>query len=559
MVTATSTLHASGAGNESVRHPCLSHRQPRSFLYDLEDLLRWRMLPRLEDLVIVALPTHDNVALAKTQVSPGLYETEQGTFELKEPLLPGQRVALRDIPAGSHLVQYGCPFAISRGIETGHRADPDRVEPDIPRIDPAAVDIPRRTFEPLPGDETLPSTFRGYLRPDGRVGTRNYVLVVPTSMCSSHESRLIVEEAERRLWSRETFPNVDGVRAIPHDKGCGCPDGGAVDRTMQILSAYMDHPNVGGALVIELGCEKTNLSAFAAFVNEKVGTSGKPILRMGIQQAGGTGATVREGLKRVAELLPQANATARTEVPVCSLVLGVKCGGSDAFSGVSANPAVGVASDLLITRGGSTLITEIPEMFGAEPLLYRHARTPEVWRQVKAALDWYEEYTRRWGVNPNHNPSPGNKEGGLTNIAIKSLGAVQKAGRSPIEGVVGYGERVPGPGLWMMQGPGYDQYSTPGLVAAGATIVGFTTGRGTTIGNAIAPVFKISSNTGCFEQMPEDIDVDAGTVLDGKETVEQVGRRIYRDIVRWASGDAVFAEHWRHCEFQIWLEEAVNL
>jgi altronate hydrolase len=510
---------------------------------------------RLDHYVIVVDPQHDNVALAKTQVAPGTYETDGGPFEVREPLMPGQRVVLRDVPAGQFLIQYGCPFATSRGITKGHRADPDRVEPDIPRIDPTVVEIPRPYFQALPGDETLPTTFMGYKRSDGTVGTRNYVLVVPTSMCSSHESKLIVDEAERSVWSREKFPNVDGVRAIPHDKGCGCPDGGAVDRTMNVLAAYMNHPNVGAALVIELGCEKTNLSAFSRFTS----TTGKPILRMGIQQMGGTGATVREGLKRVAELLPKANETARTPVSVASLVLGVKCGGSDAFSGVTANPALGVASDLLIARGGATLITEIPEMFGAEPVLYKHAKSPEVWQQVKATLDWFEAYTSKWGVNPNHNPSPGNKEGGLTNIAIKSLGAVQKAGLAPIEGVIGYGERIAGSGLWMMQGPGYDQYSTPGLVAAGATIVGFTTGRGTTIGNAIAPVFKVSSNTPCFEQMREDIDVNAGTVLDGTETVAQVGRRIYREIVRMASGDAVFAEQWRHCEFQIWLQEAVSL
>jgi altronate hydrolase len=510
---------------------------------------------RLDAYVVIVDSAHDNVALAKTQVAPGRYETDAGPFEVREALLPGQRVALCDVPAGAYLIQYGCPFATSRGITRGHRADPDRVAPDIPRVDPTTIDIPRPYFSPRPGDETLPATFRGYRRADGRVGTRNYVLVVPTSMCSSHESKLIVDEAERRLWSREKYPNVDGVRAIPHDKGCGCPDGGAVDRTMEVLAAYMNHPNVGAALVIELGCEKTNLNAFARFTS----ASGKPIVRMGIQQMGGTGGTVREGLRRVAELLPQANETERTEVPVASLVLGVKCGGSDAFSGVTANPALGVASDLLISRGGATLITEIPEMFGAEPVLFRHARSPEVWRKVKATLDWYEAYTSKWGVNPNHNPSPGNKEGGLTNIAIKSLGAVQKAGLSPIEGVVGYGERIPGPGLWMMQGPGYDQYSTPGLVAAGANVVGFTTGRGTTIGNAIAPVFKVSSNTPCFEQMPEDIDVNAGTVLDGVETVSDVGRRIYREIVRMASGGEVFAEQWRHCEFQIWLEDAVSL
>jgi altronate dehydratase len=241
-------------------------------------------------------------------------------------------------------------------------------------------------------------------------------------------------------------------------------------------------------------------------------------------------------------------------------VLGTKCGGSDAFSGVSANPALGVASDLLVARGGTSLITEVPEMFGAEPILYRHARSPEVWSEIRAALDWYSRYTARFGVRPDENPSPGNKEGGLTNIAIKSLGAIAKAGASPIDGVIEYAQRPHRPGLYIMQGPGYDQYSTPGLVAAGATIVGFTTGRGTTIGNAIAPVFKVASNTPVFERMREDLDVNAGTILDGVETVAQTGRRIFTEMVAIASGTKpARAEEWRHVEFQIWADEAVAL
>lgn len=520
------------------------------------------MLPNdLTQYAVVVDPARDNVALAKVNIPPGRYRWDGETIELVEPAAPGQRVALRDIPQGNFLIQYGCPFAISRGIPRGHRADPDRVEPDIPHIDASSVELPRgRPIERLPGDETLPTEFAGYLRPDGRVGTRNYVLVVPTSMCSSHESRLIAEEAERSLWSRERFPNVDGVRAIPHDKGCGCPDGGAVTRTVQVLAAYLDHPNVGAALVIELGCEKTNLAEFHRYLSGRVGGLHKPVITASVQQCGGTGGTVREGLRRVAELLPQANLTGRTSNPISALVLGTKCGGSDAFSGVSANPALGVASDLLVSRGGTSLITEVSEMFGAEPVLYWHARSPTVWQEIRDALDWYERYTSRFGHSPTENPSPGNKDGGLVNIAIKSLGAIAKAGASPIDGVVQYGERPSRPGLYIMQGPGYDQYSTPGLVASGATIVGFTTGRGTTIGNAIAPVFKVASNTGVFERMREDLDVNAGTVLEGTETVTQVGRRIFRDMVRIASGEQpACAEQWRHVEFQIWADEAVAL
>ncbi|MBI1874184.1 MAG: UxaA family hydrolase [Acidobacteria bacterium] len=518
-------------------------------------------VPRLEQFAVIVDPGRDNVALAKVETPPGHYTVGGREIEVLEPLGPGERLALRDIPAGDFLVQYACPFAVSKGLRRGERADVDRVEPGIPRVDPATIDLPRLPpIAELPGDEHLPTEFAGYRRPDGRVGTRNFVLVVPTSMCSSHESRLIAEDAERRHWSRDRFPNVDGVRAIPHDKGCGCPDGGLVTRTMEVLAAYLDHPNVGAALVIELGCEKTNLTEFKRFMVKGVGEPQKPVVTIGVQQCGGTGGTVREGLKRVAELLPLADRTPRTRVPVSSLVLGTKCGGSDAFSGVSANPALGVAGDLLIARGGTSLITEVPELFGAEPILYAHARSPEVWDQIRAALAWYDRYTARFGASPVENPSPGNKRGGLVNIAIKSLGAVAKAGHSPIDGVVPYGHRPPRPGLYIMQGPGYDQYSTPGLVASGATIVAFTTGRGTTIGNAIAPVFKIASNTRVFEQMADDLDVNAGTILDGRETVAEVGRRIFVEMVRMASGEKpALAEEWRHVEFQIWADEAVAL
>jgi altronate hydrolase len=517
--------------------------------------------PPLSPRAIVIDPERDNVALAVSPIAAGRYAIRDRELEVVEAAAPGQRIALDDLPPGAPLIQYGCPFAISRGIARGYRADPDRVEPGIPRVDPTTVDLPSvHALEPLTGDDRLPTHFAGYRRPDGRVGTRNYVLVVPTSMCSSHESKLIAEEAERRLWSREKFPNVDGVRAIPHDKGCGCPDGAAVTQTMKVLAAYLAHPNVGGALVIELGCEKTNLAVFGRYLGGGLSSAEKPVVTIGVQQSGGTGGTIREGLKRIAELLPIVDGTARTRVPVDNLVLGMKCGGSDAFSGVSANPALGVASDLLVARGGTSLLTEVPELFGAEPILYRHAASREAWEQLRGALAWYERYTGRFGVSPTENPSPGNKEGGLTNIAIKSLGAVAKAGISAIQGVVNYAEHPPARGLYVMQGPGYDQYSTPGLVAAGATIVGFTTGRGTTIGNAIAPVFKIASNTKIFEQMRDDLDVNAGTVLDGTESVGEVGRRIFVEMVKIASGEKpALAEEWRHTEFQIWSDEAVAL
>lgn len=512
-------------------------------------------------LAIVVDRLRDNVALAVAAIVPGPHAIEGISVQVREPLAPGDRVALVDIAPGEFLLQYGCPFAISRGIAAGERVDAGRVEAEIPRVDPGHVGLQApRAPRALSGDDTLPAEFAGFRRRDGRVGTRNYVLVVPTSMCSSHEAARIADEAERRLWSRERFPNVDGVRAIPHDKGCGCPDGGVVTRTLQVLDAYAGHPNVGAALVLELGCEKTNLAALNSFADGGTARRHTPIAAISVQQLGGTGATIREGLRQVAELLPLANETARTRVPISSLVLGLKCGGSDAFSGVTANPALGVASDLLVSRGGTSLLTEVPELFGAEPVLYRRARTPEVWDQIRAALEWYARYAERYGVSPNENPSPGNREGGLTNIAIKSLGAVAKAGGSPIDGVVEYGVAPSRAGLYIMQGPGYDQYSTPGLVAAGATMVGFTTGRGTTIGNAIAPVLKIASNTPIFERMRDDLDLNAGTIIEGLETAEEVGRRIFRALVEIASGvRPTRAEEWGHTEFQIWSEGGIAL
>jgi len=327
-------------------------------------------LSTLSSRAIIVDSARDNVALAVTDVAPGRYELASGEIEVAEPVAPGQRIALRDIPAGAFLVQYGCPFAISRGIRRGHRADPDRIEPGIPKVDPASVDLAAAPSSgPLPGDDTLPTSFAGYRRSNGLVGTRNYVLIIPTSMCASHESKLIADDADRRFWSREKFPNVDGIRAIPHDKGCGCPDGSAVSQTMRVLAAYLAHPNVGGAIVIELGCEKTNLAAFGHFLGGTVETPVKPVVTIGVQQSGGTGGTVREGLKRVAELLPIVNETARSRVSVGEVSLGLKCGGSDAFSGVLANPALCVVRDLLVVRGGTLILTEMTGFFGANLIL----------------------------------------------------------------------------------------------------------------------------------------------------------------------------------------------
>jgi altronate hydrolase len=388
----------------------------------------------------------------------------------------------------------------------------------------------------------------GFRRPDGRVGTRNYVLIVPTSMCASHEALQISTIAEFTLHDRLKYPNVDGVVAIPHNKGCGCQDGSTIDVMLRTLSNYADHPNVGGVLLIDLGCEKTNLAQVEKYLLKRDKPFTKPVAKIGIQEVGGTQAAIQCGLTEVEQMLPLVNEAQREACPVSEIVLGVKCGGSDGFSGISANPSLGRAADMLVRSGGTVLITEVPEFCGAEHLLACRAKDVDTGRAVYRMVDWYKEYASKFGAVLNNNPSPGNIAGGLLNITIKSLGAIAKAGSTRVEGVIEYAATPTNRGLNLMQGPGYDQESTPGLVGAGATI-----------GNAIAPVIKLASNTRVFERMSNDLDLSAGGVIDGTETIDEVGQRVFDHIVAVASGDQAKAELHKHREFQFWAEQTVSL
>jgi altronate hydrolase len=348
--------------------------------------------------------------------------------------------------------------------------------------------------------------------------------------------------------------------AIPHNKGCGCQDGSNLDVMLRTLSNYADHPNVGGVILMDLGCEKTNLSYVEKYLLRRDKEFNKPIAKIGIQEIGGTEGAIKLGLEEVERMLPEVNRAVREEVPVSELVLGVKCGGSDGFSGISANPSLGRASDLLVRSGGTVLISEIPEFCGAEHILANRSKDADTGRAVYRLIDWYKEYASKFGAVLNQNPSPGNIAGGLLNITIKSLGAMSKAGTTRVEGVVEYAETPKARGLHLMQGPGYDQESTPGLVASGATVIVFTTGRGTTIGNAIVPVIKLASNTPVFERMSRDLDLSAGGVIDGTENIDEVGARVFEHVRRVASGEVqAKAEVLKHREFQFWAEQTVSL
>ena len=512
----------------------------------------------LSEFAIIVDP-NDNVAVVKKETSPGLelLLPNESPIEVRAAVPPGHRFATRDIPAGEFVLQFGQPIGTSLGIKEGEQITHDNMTDDVPIVRELPDNLHTPAPDYFPVEER--ATFMGFRRRDGRVGTRNYVLIVPTSMCASHEAMQISTIAEFTIYDRLKYPNVDGVVAIPHNKGCGCQDGSTIDVMLRTLSNYADHPNVGGVILIDLGCEKTNLSQVERYLLKREKAFDKPVAKIGIQEVGGTQGAIQRGLKEVEQMLPVVNEITREECPVSELVLGVKCGGSDGFSGISANPSLGRAADLLVRSGGTVLITEVPEFCGAEHLLAGRAKDVETGRAVYRLVDWYKEYASKFGAVLNNNPSPGNVAGGLLNITIKSLGAVAKAGTTRVEGVIEYAETPTHRGLNLMQGPGYDQESTPGLVGAGATVVVFTTGRGTTIGNAIAPVIKLASNTPVFERMANDLDLSAGGVIDGTETIDEVGKRVFERVVEVASGLQAKAEEHKHREFQFWAEQTVSL
>lgn len=508
----------------------------------------------------IVVDPQDNVAVVKEEIATGttVAINDGETVRLTGDVTPGHRFATRAIPAGQFVLQYGQPIGTSRGINEGDPITPVNMSNEVPVVRELASDLATPPPDYIPENER--ATFMGFRRDDGRVGTRNFVLIVPTSMCASHEAQQISMIAEFTLYNRQKYPNVDGVVAIPHNKGCGCSDGSNLDVMLRTLANYADHPNVGGVILIDLGCEKTNLSYVEKYLLKKEMSFSKPFIKIGIQETGGTQAAITRGLKEVEAMLPEVNRAVREECSISELVLGVKCGGSDGFSGLSANPSLGRAADTLVRSGGTVLITEVPEFCGAEHILANRAKDVETGRAVYRLVDWYKEYASKFGTVLGENPSPGNVKGGLLNITIKSLGAIAKAGTTRVEGVTEYAELPRGRGLHLMQGPGYDQESTPGLVAAGATVVVFTTGRGTTIGNAIAPVIKLASNSGVFERMSRDIDLSAGGVVDGTETIDEVGARVFEHVRQVASGDVLAkAEEHKHREFQLWAEQSVSL
>lgn len=459
------------------------------------------------DHAAICLHPLDDVAIARAPLAAGQVITSaSGPLTLAQLVPSGHKFALRAIETGNPIRRYGQVIGFaSHPIRPGDHVHTHNVSVlEFARDYAFGADVRPVAFVP----EAERRTFMGYKRADGRVGTRNMVAVIASVNCSAHTCRQIAHHFTPELLA--AWPNVDGVIALTHGSGCasrvGGPDYVLLQRTLAGIAA---NPNVGAYIIIGLGCEANQISDLID--NHRLG---RPY-NITIQDSGGIRKTVQAGIEAVERLLPIVNATSRTPQPISELMLALQCGGSDGWSGVTANPLLGMMVDELVRQGGSAVLAETPEIYGAEHLLTRRAASKQVGERLIERVHWWEEHCKRIGAEIDNNPSPGNKAGGLTTIYEKSLGAVAKGGTTPLMGVYEYAEPVTARGFTFMDTPGYDPVSATGQVAGGCNLVVFTTGRGSVFGFKPAPSIKIVTNTPTYERMSDDMDVDAGRILTG--------------------------------------------
>ena len=493
---------------------------------------------------LIQLDPRDNVAVASGAIDADRPLRCGGhDFRSRQAVPAGHKLAVTPIEAGQPVLKYGqpigqatSPVAPGEHVHTHNLADRHQVDDHI------------RATDPPPPPPPIDRTFLGYPRPDGRAGTRNYIALISTVNCSASVCHKVVERFTPERMRR--WPHVDGVFAATHTTGCALQYNGTKHEMLgRVLAGYARHPNVGGCLIVGLGCEQTT----AGYLSEHHGLvplhgprgdrltrdSGVPMLTM--QTEGGTRATIDRAEKLVEQLLDRADRHRRQPVSARHLIIGVECGGSDGYSGLTANPAVGIVSDRVVACGGTSVISETTELYGAEHLLVRRSRSVAVAQALLDRIRWWKDHVARYGGEIDHNPSAGNKAGGLTTITEKSLGAVSKSGSTALEAVYHYAEPVTTPGLVVMDSPGFDPASVTGKVAGGANLVLFTTGRGSCFGCKPTPVIKIASNTPLFEHLREDMDLNAGGIAEGRPLAE-VGDEFFEYALRVASGESTASE-----------------
>ncbi len=483
----------------------------------------------------------DDVAVLKRPVKAG-DELVDGPLQLHIlQLIPaGHKIALQEIAPDAPVRKYGqvIGFARSRIAPGEHVHTHNLTIKDFARDWQFCTDVVPVAYYP---PEQSPS-FLGYARPDGRVGTRNYLAVISSVNCSASVAHYVRDRFRTESFQRD-FPNVDGVIAFTHKSGCALDPGEPQQLLQRVLAGIARHPNIAGYVMIGLGCETNQVDAIRRAYKLGLSTSGEsaPVF-MNIQAAGGVRKTVEAGVAAVLQLLGPANSLRRKPQPVSKLILAENCGGSDANSGITANPALGFASDELVRHRATSVLAETPEIYGAEHLLTRRALSREIAEKLIERIRWWENHSRQHNSSIDNNPSHGNREGGLTTIYEKSLGAVAKGGQSPLAAVYRYAEPITTTGFCFMDTPGYDPVSMTGLVAGGCNIGVFTTGRGSVYGCKPAPCIKVAANTPLYNWMAEDMDINAGTILDGTETVAQVGQRILQKIIAVAGGEKTKSE-----------------
>ncbi|WP_425355185.1 UxaA family hydrolase [Ramlibacter agri] len=484
---------------------------------------------------LIRLHPADNVLVAKTQLALGQDLPELG-LRTRAQVPAGHKIAARAIAQGEPVRKYNAVIGVAaRAIEAGDYVHSHNLAlVDFDRDPGFGLDVKPVAFVP----EAKRASFMGYVREDGSVGTRNFIGILSSVNCSATViSRIAAHFTAERL---KDYPNVDGVAAFPQTTGCGMSSPSPhFDLLRRTLAGYARHPNMAGVLIVGLGCERNQV---ADLVDSQGLEKGRMLRTMVMQEVGGTVETIAQGIRAIEEMLPLANAYQRTRVPASHIKIGLECGGSDGFSGITANPALGAAMDILVQHGGTAILSETPEIHGVEYMLTRRAVTPEVGQKLLDRLAWWEEYTRGHNGQFNGVVGPGNQAGGLANIFEKSLGSAMKGGTTPLQGVYEYAERIDRNGFVFMDSPGYDPVAVTGQIASGANLICFTTGRGSMFGSKPAPTIKLASNTPMFKKLQGDMDINCGAILDGEVDVPQMGQRIFEQILAHASGEKTKSE-----------------
>jgi len=483
----------------------------------------------------IRLNPADNVVVARADILPGTEIPGEETRS-RSHIPAGHKVATSRVAVGEAVRKYNqiIGFATAEILPGDHVHTHNIAMGDFARDYAFAADYKPTDYV----KEARRATFEGIVRPNGQVATRNYLGILSSVNCSATAARYIAEQF--RAGALGEFANVDGVVALTHGTGCGmASEGEAMDVLRRTIGGYARHANFAGILILGLGCESNQIGGLMKA--ERL-NSGPLLQTMTIQDTGGTAKTVREGTARLKEMLPEANKVRRQTVPAAHIKLALQCGGSDGYSGITANPALGACVDLLVRHGGSAVLSETPEIYGAEHLLTRRAVSRAVGEKIVERIHWWEDYTKRTGNEMNNNPSPGNKAGGLTTILEKSLGAVAKGGTGNLVEVYKFAEPITAQGFCFMDSPGYDPVSATGQVAGGCNVICFTTGRGSVFGCKPTPSLKLATNTPLYKRMTDDMDIDCGPIADGAASVQEIGEQIFKLVLATASGKKTKSE-----------------